>query len=306
MSAFDANAPRCEDASTSIELTVSAKAKDLGGFTVRRVLPSPQRMSVGPFIFFDEMGPAQFPPGQGMTVRPHPHIGLATVTFLFAGTIMHRDSLDFEQPIEPGAINLMTAGRGIVHSERTPPELLESGQFLHGIQTWMALPDGLQEIDPAFVHYPADTLPVNESAGVRSTVIIGEAYELRSPVSVHARTLYVEQQYAQDSEALVPETAEERGIYVVAGRLSVDGVELERGTLAILRPGVVRVTAIERSHAMIVGGEPIGERHLRWNFVHTSDARIDAAGTDWLEGRFTSVRGDPEFIPLPEDFFGPK
>jgi len=306
MSAFDANAPQCDDSSTSIELTVSAKAKDLGGFTVRRVLPSPQRMSVGPFIFFDEMGPAQFSPGQGMTVRPHPHIGLATVTFLFAGTIMHRDSLGFEQPIEPGAINLMTAGRGIVHSERTPPELLESGQFLHGIQTWMALPAELQEIDPAFVHYPADSLPVNESAGVRSTVIIGEAYGLRSPVGVHARTLYIEQQYAQGGEALVPETAEERGIYVVAGRLSVDGVELEPGTLAILRAGTVRVAAIERSHAMIVGGEPIGERHLRWNFVHTSKARIDAAGTDWLEGRFTSVRGDPEFIPLPEDFFGPK
>jgi len=303
MSAFEAAAPECSKATAGIELMVNAKAKDLGGFTVRRVLPSSQRMSVGPFIFFDEMGPAHFPRGEGMTVRPHPHIGLATVTFLFAGTIMHRDSLGFAQPIEPGAINLMTAGRGIVHSERTPPELLESGQFLHGIQTWMALPDSLQEIDPAFVHYPAEALPVHESSGVQSTVIIGEAFGRRSPVSVHARTLYLEQRYDQGSEAIVPEAAEERGIYVVAGRLSVDGVELEPGTLAVLRAGAVRVTAMERSHAMIVGGEPIGARHLRWNFVHTSNERIDAAGTDWLEGRFASVSGDDEFIPLPEEFF---
>jgi hypothetical protein len=303
MSAFEASAPQCSEATGGVDLKVSANAKDLGGFTVRRVLPSPQRMSVGPFVFFDEMGPAQFPPGEGMTVRPHPHIGLATVTYLFAGTIMHRDSLGFAQPIEPGAINLMTAGRGIVHSERTPPELLESGQFLHGIQTWMALPADRQEIEPAFVHYPADDLPVYESSGVRSTLIIGEALGLRSPVSVAAQTLYMEQRYAPGSSAVLPEAAEERGVYVVGGRISIDGVVTEPGTLAVLRAGASRIEAIEQSHVMVIGGESIGERHLQWNFVHTSQERIDAAANDWLEGRFTSIAGDDEFIPLPKDFF---
>ena len=306
MSLLEAIDPKCASSSGDIELTVSAKAKDLGGFTVRRVLPSPQRMTVGPFIFFDEMGPARFPPGEGMTVRPHPHIGLATVTYLFAGKIMHRDSLGFEQPIEPGAINLMTAGRGIVHSERTPPELLASGQFLHGIQTWMALPEELQEIDPAFVHYAADALPVHEAAGVRSTLIIGDAFGLRSPVAVHASTLYLEQHYGPGSEAALPHTAQERAVYVVSGKLIIDEHAIEAGTLAVLKPGSIRIRADEQSHAMVVGGEPIGSRQVRWNFVHTSEERIEAAAKHWATGGFERISGDDEFIPLPEDFFAPR
>ncbi|HMB73431.1 MAG TPA: pirin family protein, partial [Gammaproteobacteria bacterium] len=251
----------------------------------------------------DEMGPAQFPPGEGMNVRPHPHIGLATVTFLFSGTIMHRDSLGCAQPIEPGAVNLMTAGRGIVHSERTPPQLLESGQFLHGIQTWMVLPDEEQEIEPAFVHYRADSLPQHEEDDVRSTVIIGEAFNLRSPVEVRLQTLYLEQRYAAGGRCRLPETAEQRGVYVVSGRLEIDGSHIEAGTLAVLGPGHVSATAAEPCHVMIVGGEPVSARHVKWNFVHSSRQRIDSAAKDWIEGRFAAVPDDTEFIPLPEDFF---
>ena len=303
MTRHEANAPNHTSPGSNVELVVRAKAKDLGGFTVRRVLPAPEHMTVGPFIFFDEMGPANFPAGEGMNVRPHPHIGLSTVTYLFAGTIMHRDSLGYSMPIEPGAINLMTAGRGIVHSERTPPELMRSGQFLHGIQTWMALPESQQEIDPAFEHVPADELPKHEAGGVRSTVIIGAAFGLTSPVSVHAKTLYVEQHLPAGSQSMLPDTAEERGIYVVSGRLLVDGQTIEPGELAVISPGPVQLAATEDSHAMIVGGEPIGQRSLKWNFVHASAERIQQAGQDWVDGNFAGIAGDPEFIPLPEDFF---
>jgi hypothetical protein len=286
-----------------VELVVRAIPKDLGGFTVSRVLPARERMTVGPFIFFDEMGPAQFPPGEGMNVRPHPHIGLATVTYLFAGTIVHRDSLGYVLPIEPGAVNLMTAGRGIVHSERTPPELLEAGQFLHGIQTWMALPETLQDIEPEFTHYPADDLPVHADDGVRTTVIIGEAYGLASPVSVYPRTVYLEQRFDAGCISVLPDIAEERGIYVVSGELRVDDRKLTAGELAIVRPGEASVEALAASHVMVIGGEPIGARHLKWNFVHSSASRIAQAGQDWIDGRFTGIAGDSEFIPLPEDFF---
>lgn len=303
MTILAANEPRCSESGGSVELVVTAKAKDLGGFMVRRVLPAPERRTVGPFIFFDEMGPAQFPPGEGMNVRPHPHIGLATVTFLFSGKIMHRDSLACEQPIEPGAVNLMTAGSGIVHSERTPPELLASGQFLHGIQTWMVLPDEEQEIEPAFAHFPADVLPRHDDDGVRSTVIIGEAFGLRSPVGVRLDTLYVEQHYHAGAVCRLPETAEQRGVYVVSGSLEIDGSRIEAGTLAVVGPGHVTARAGEPTHAMVLGGEPVSARHVKWNFVHSSKQRIDAAGRDWIAGRFATVPNDPEFIPLPDDFF---
>lgn len=303
MTVPEANAPQCSSSDGSVELVVRANTKDLGGFTVSRVLPAPERMTVGPFIFFDEMGPAQFPPGEGMNVRPHPHIGLATVTYLFAGTIMHRDSLAYSLPIEPGAINLMTAGHGIVHSERTPPDLMESGQFLHGIQTWMALPESEQDIEPAFEHYPADALPSHEADGVRTTVIIGEAYGMTSPVSVHAKTLYLEQQLAAGSQSMLPDTAEERGIYVVGGELTLDGHTLRQGELAVISRGESQFAAALDSHVMIIGGEPIGRRHLQWNFVHSSADRMRQAGRDWIDGKFPGISGDPEFIPLPEDFF---
>jgi redox-sensitive bicupin YhaK (pirin superfamily) len=303
MSVSEANQPVFTTATESIELVVQANAKDLGGFTVSRVLPAPERMTVGPFIFFDEMGPAQFPPGEGMNVRPHPHIGLATVTYLFAGTIMHRDSLGYALAIEPGAINLMTAGRGIVHSERTPPELLAAGQFLHGIQTWMALPGDREEMDPGFVHYPAESLPVHQHQGVHTTVIIGEAYGKASPVSAEAQTLYLEQRLDAGSTTTAPQTAQERGVYVVGGELQIGDRHLTQGQLAILRPGDVHLRAATDCHLMIVGGEPIGERHLKWNFVHSSAERILQAGRDWVDGKYPGIDGDSEFIPLPEDFF---
>ena len=176
MSLHDAFEPACESREDDVVLVIGSKPKDLGGFSVRRVLPSPKRRMVGPFVFFDEMGPADFGPGEGIEVRPHPHIGLATLTYLFEGEIMHRDSLGYEQPIRPGAVNLMTAGRGIVHSERTAPKLRESGQRLHGIQTWMALPEGLAETDPAFVHYPSAQLPRTDQDGVKITLVAGEAF----------------------------------------------------------------------------------------------------------------------------------
>lgn len=304
MTIFEANTPRCAVSGGSVELLVSAREKDLGGFAVRRVLPASEQTTVGPFIFFDEMGPARFPPGEGMNVRPHPHIGLATVTYLFAGTIMHRDSLAYAQPIEPGAVNLMTAGRGIVHSERTPAPLLESGQFLHGIQTWMVLPDEEQEIAPAFVHYPAGSLPRHEEDGVTSTLIIGRAFALHSPVKVLLSTLYVEQQYAPDSRCRLPETVEQRAVYVVSGSLQIDGTRITPGTLAVLGPGRAVARAQEPCHAMVIGGEPVSARHVKWNFVHSSRHRIEDAARDWVDGRFPRVPDDDEFIPLPEDFFG--
>lgn len=303
MSVFEANVPECASPAGRIELVIRANPKDLGGFTVSRALPAPERMTVGPFIFFDEMGPAQFPPGEGINVRPHPHIGLATVTFMFAGTIMHRDSLGYALPIEPGAVNLMTAGRGIVHSERTPPELMESGQYMHGLQTWMALPMDEQEIEPEFVHYPADSLPIHEENGVRSTVIIGEAFGLESPVSVRAKTLYVEQRLPAGSTTTLPDTAEERGIYVVNGELSVSEQTLLPGHLAVVSAGNISGTATTDTHIVIIGGEAVGERHLLWNFVHSSAERMADAGRDWIDGKFPVIDGDPEFIPLPEDFF---
>jgi redox-sensitive bicupin YhaK (pirin superfamily) len=302
MSTLHSQEPSCTERQDAIELVIEGRAKDLGGFFARRVLPSPKRKTVGPFIFFDEMGPAAFPPGEGINVRPHPHIGLATVTFLFDGHILHRDSLGFVQTIEPGAVNLMTAGRGIVHSERTPPERERAGQRLHGIQTWMALPQALQEIEPAFVHYPKETLPIIERDGVTTTVIIGDAHGARSPVSVHADTLYLDCQIEDGVRMRLPDNATERAVYVVSGRVAVAGcTELGPGSMAVLRPGSVELHAAETSRLMMVGGEPIGRRIIWWNFVHASQERINDAKHDWKEGAFARVPDDDEFIPLPLD-----
>lgn len=289
--------------SSKVEVVIKANSKDLGGFSVRRALPAAEKMTVGPFIFLDEMGPAQFPPGEGINVRPHPHIGLATVTFLFAGEILHRDSLGFALSIEPGAVNLMTAGRGIVHSERTSADLMRTGQYMHGLQTWMALPEAEEDIDPAFKHYPADTLPTHEADGIRTTVIIGDAFGLHSPVTVRANTLYVEQHLNAGCRSRLPENAEERGVYVVAGQLDVAGQTIEVGELAVVSSGEVHIEAITASHVMIIGGEAMSERRLLWNFVHSSAARIRQAGNDWNDNKFPGIAGDAEFIPLPSDFF---
>jgi redox-sensitive bicupin YhaK (pirin superfamily) len=300
MSLHEATEPACETRDDDVALMIGSKPKDLGGFSVRRVLPSPQRSAVGPFVFFDEMGPADFGPGEGIEVRPHPHIGLATLTYLFEGEIMHRDSLGFSQPIRPGAVNLMTAGRGIVHSERTAPELRESGQRLHGIQTWMALPDALAETDPAFVHHPADTMPVFEENGVRITIVAGEAFGARSPVQTASETLYLDLDMEPRSTTGLPR-APERAVYVAQGRARIGACEIEAGTMAVLAPGAaVLLHAVEASRVIVIGGAPVGERTLWWNFVSADPARIEQARDDWREGRFPMVAGDDEFIPLPE------
>lgn len=299
MSRLDAQEPVCSEQSGAISLLVEPKSKDLGGFSVRRVLPSEALPKVGPFVFFDEMGPAQFPPGEGINVRPHPHIGLATLTFLFEGEILHRDSLGYHQAIAPGAVNLMTAGRGIVHSERTSEELIASGQKLHGMQVWMALPDDQQEIDPAFEHYPEDQLPVINEDSIKTTVIIGEYHGQRSPVTVLPRTIYLEQRL-QAGAAMSYEPEDELAVYVVEGAIQVGGCEVQKGQMAVFNPTVpAALTASLASHIMIVGGAAISPRHHFWNFVHTSTERIEQAKRDWQAGNFEKIEDDDEFIPLP-------
>jgi redox-sensitive bicupin YhaK (pirin superfamily) len=299
MSWHKAREPVCSERADALSLVIEPRARDLGGFTVRRVLPAPDRQMVGPFIFFDEMGPADFAPGQGITVRPHPHIGLSTVTYLFAGEIMHRDSLGYVQPIRPGAINLMTAGRGIVHSERTSAALQASGQYLHGIQTWMALPDGQEEIEPRFQHVPASELPVVDGAGMRATVILGAGFGVRSPVTTAIDTLYVDVLLTNGATMALPEVAE-AAVYVVSGELRAGSCVLRAGTMGVIASGSqAPLNALADSRVMVIGGESPGERHVWWNFVSSSRSRIDQAKADWRAGRFAAVPGDDEFIPLP-------
>ncbi len=283
----------------STPLRIESKPKDLGGFSVRRVLPSGRRQKVGPFIFFDHMGPAEFPPGKGISVRPHPHIGLATVTYLFDGQIMHRDSLGVVQPIQRGAVNLMTAGRGIVHSERAGDDL-DQTSTLHGIQSWMALPKAEEECEPAFVHYPANELPRFEHAGAKLTLIIGELFGHRSPVETRAQMLYVEARLTAGGELLLPATVDEMAAYVVSGALEIDGQRFGEGDMAVASANsAMHLHASEDSRIMVLGGETLGERHIWWNFVSSSLERIEQAKRDWRDGRFDGVPGDEEFIPLP-------
>ena len=300
MSYQKANEPVCTGSDGSVELVIEPRAKDLGGFTVRRVLPSAERRMVGPFIFFDHMGPAEFPPGQGIQVRPHPHIGLATVTFLFEGEIMHRDSLGYVQPIRSGAVNLMTAGRGIVHSERAGEDLNESSR-LHGIQTWMALPDGQETREPAFVHFPAAELPEFQVDDVTVRVIMGEAFGHVSPVTAYSPTLYLECRMPAGSTIALPDSYEEQGAYLVSGGIRIDQQSFSGGTMAVAGPGKsLTLEADQDSHIMVVGGAPLGHRHVWWNFVASSREAIEQAKRDWLQGRFGTVPGETEFIPLPE------
>ena len=292
--------PVCTESNGSVQLIIEAQEKDLGEFTVRRVLPAPEKQMVGPFIFFDHMGPAEFPPGQGIQVRPHPHIGIATVTYLFEGEIMHSDSLGFVQPIQCGAVNLMTTGSGMVHSERAGDDLNETSR-LHGIQSWMALPVDEQERDPAFQHYPAADIPEVEVGGVTVRVIIGEAYGKTSPVHAYSSTLYLECVMPKGSEVALPGQYDEIGAYVVSGSVSIDGRSYGAGVMAVGCGGAaVTLTAEEESRVMVVGGEPLGERYLYWNFVSSSKERIDKAKSDWREGNFGQVPGETEFIPLPD------
>lgn len=278
------------------------RARDIGSFSVRRALPAASRPMVGPFIFFDHMGPETLAAGAGIDVRPHPHIGLATVTWLFDGALLHRDSLGSVQVIRPGDVNWMSAGHGIVHSERTPPDERARGGPIHGIQTWVALPKAQEESEPAFSHHPAATVPQVDLGGTQLAVIAGEAFAARSPVPVAWPTLYVAATLAPGGDMPLDTEHEERAVYCVEGRLEVDGTPLASGEMAVLAAGAtVRVKAPERARAMLVGGARMdGPRFIWWNFVSSSRERIEAASIEWREDRFPQVPGETERIPLPE------
>ena len=295
--------PECTPGnSPCIELLIAPRPRDLGGFSVRRVLPVAARRMVGPFIFYDHMGPATMPIGEGVDVRPHPHIGLATVTYLFQGEIVHRDSLGNLQPIRPGDVNWMLAGRGIVHSERSAPEERQRGVRLHGIQSWVALPRAHEEDAPAFEHHPRQSLPSLRRDGATLVVIAGTAYGAHSPAPVLSPTLYVDAQLEPGARLEVDATHSERGVHVAEGSVRCDGQPVAPGVIAVLRPGArVVVEADGPARVMLVGGAPLdGPRHIFWNFVNSSQERIDRAAADWRAGRFPKVPGDDqEFIPLP-------
>lgn len=286
----------------AIEAIIEARSRDLGGFNVARLLPSARRRLVGPFIFFDHFGPVAFEPGNGMDVRPHPHINLATVTYLFEGEIVHRDSLGSLQAIRPGAINWMTAGRGIVHSERTGPELRQSGSRLHGLQLWVALPQAVEESEPDFRHYPAAGMPEMQKGGARLRVLAGSAYGAASPVRTLSPLFYVEAMMLAGSELPLPEEHPERAVYVVEGEISCGEALIEKARMAVFPSGPVPpLRAKSAVRVVLIGGAPLdGERHIWWNFVSSSRDRIERAKRDWKEGRFAPVPGETEFIPLPE------
>jgi redox-sensitive bicupin YhaK (pirin superfamily) len=282
--------------------TLHPVTHDLGGFKVHRTLPHKERTTVGPFIFFDQMGPAHLPPGEGLDVRPHPHINLATVTYLFAGAIDHRDSLGTFRTIEPGAVNLMTAGRGIVHSERSPAGVRPGGPELSGIQTWLALPRAKEEMDPAFEHVPKDRLPVVEGSGARARIVMGSLWGAASPVTCHSETVYADIGLEPLGSMPVDPSADERAIYVAEGEASLDDLPLEPRVLYVLRPGTGATLRSERgAHVMLCGGAPLdGPRHVWWNFVSSSRDRINQAKEDWRNQRFPAVPDDAqERIPLP-------
>jgi redox-sensitive bicupin YhaK (pirin superfamily) len=280
---------------------IGARERDLGGFVVRRVLPYEGGHMVGPFIFFDHLGPTQFAPGFGIDVRPHPHIALATVTYLFTGSLEHRDSLGTVREIRPGDVNWMSAGRGIVHSERTPRAARATGEYVHGIQSWVALPDGKEDEDPTFEHYPAASLPARTVDGVKLTVVAGEAFGLRSPVATLWPTLYADAHFAQGAVLELPPDPGERALYVVQGGLEVGETAVTVGQLVLLEPGKKStVRAPGDTRAMLLGGERFPTpRHIWWNFVASTQQRIDNAKERWERRQFPEVPGETEFIPLP-------
>ena len=282
-------------------LRIVPRVRDLGdGFRVRRALPSSARRSVGPFVFFDHMGPVALAPGQGLDVRPHPHIGLATVTYLFEGEILHRDSLGNVQPIRPGEVNWMTAGRGIVHSERTPPELRAAGTRLSGLQVWVGLPAADEETEPSFAHH--EGLPVIEDNGVTVRLILGDLFGLSSPVATLTPTFYADVSLTAGRRMALPTDPDERGIYVVQGEIEVAGHAHRSGEMLVFETGTeTLVTSAAGARFVAFGGAPLeGPRHVWWNFVSSREERIREAAEDWKAGRFPRVPGESEFIPLPE------
>jgi redox-sensitive bicupin YhaK (pirin superfamily) len=287
---------------SGIRLIIRPGQKSLGGFSVRRALPFPGQRKVGPWIFFDHAGPANFSPGEGLDVRPHPHINLATVTYMFEGQFMHRYSLGNALAIKPGDINLMVAGKGIVHSERTPDELRASGSVLHALQLWLALPEADEETDPAFYHYDSSEIPATLVDGVRVRVMMGSAFGVTSPVKTFAETLYFEA-HMEAGQSLSLPPAEERAIYVAAGSIDLNGTAVREHSMAVLDSSpTLTITASADSRIALIGGESLGERYIDWNFVSSRKERIQQARQDWKEGRFAKVPGDEEeFIPLPEE-----
>ncbi|MEL6437170.1 MAG: pirin family protein [Pseudomonadota bacterium] len=304
MSFFPGTDPEPGDAFAcdAIEQLIIPNAKDLGEFQVRRALPSRQRKLVGPFIFFDRMGPATFKPGEAMDVRPHPHIGLSTVTYLFDGTIRHRDSLGTEMVIESGDINLMTAGKGIVHSERSPEELRQTTRKISGLQTWLALPDGHEEIAPTFENTPSAQMGIIDDPKAQARVLIGSFHGTSSPVTQYTDTLYVDVQLPKGGEVELTAEAEERAIYITDGTVEISGDTFGEDQLLVFRPGdQIVVRSQNGAGFMLFGGASIGtKRHIWWNFVSSSKERIEQAKDEWRSGRFDIVPGDEEeFIPLP-------
>ncbi|RTL53820.1 MAG: pirin family protein [Bradyrhizobiaceae bacterium] len=293
------DAPSCD----ALELDIVPRTRDLGdGFQVRRALPHGKRQMVGPFIFFDHFGPVQFIAGKGMDVRPHPHIGLATVTYLFDGAIMHRDSEGNVQEIQPGAMNLMTAGRGIAHSERTPDVQRANGQSMLGLQSWIALPAAREEIAPSFQHYGAASLPTIEDTGLKVRVIAGSAFGATSPVEMVSPWFYAEINLDAGMSAPLDPDHEERAVYIVEGEIDVAGDKFQGPRLLIFRPGDrITIKAITPVRMMFLGGTALeGPRYIWWNFVSSSRERIEQAKDDWKSGRFAHVPNEHEFIPLPE------
>jgi redox-sensitive bicupin YhaK (pirin superfamily) len=293
---------------SSVETLIVPRARDLGGFEVRRALPSPQRQMVGPFIFFDQMGPAEFLTGQGIDVRPHPHIGLATVTYLYRGEFQHRDSLGSNQIIRPGAVNWMVAGRGVTHSERTSEETRRGPHPLFGVQTWVALPKDAEETAPAFEHHGREALPTAEAEGVQLRLILGSAYGMKAPASVFSDTFYVDAVLEAGARLPMPEDHEDRGIYVIEGEVAIAGESFAAGRMMVLRPGdrMALTAGPQGARLLLLGGATLeGPRYIWWNFVASSQEKIDAAKDawrkgDWGLGRFALPPDDAkEFIPLP-------
>jgi hypothetical protein len=280
---------------------IEPEIKDLGGFTARRSLPYLNRQMVGPFIFFDHLGPSVLPPNRGIDVRPHPHINLATVTYLFDGALMHRDSLGTVQSIQPGAVNWMTAGKGIVHSERSPDHDRHNEASIHGIQTWVALPVEYEETDPSFTHYPAETLPSWEENGAVIKLIVGQTRFYTSPVKVFSPILYLDVVLSANAHFTVPDGYSERAVYSVTEGLKINDELLEPYRFAILEPdNEIKVSAVAAARCIIIGGEPLGTRYKWWNFVSSRAERIEQAKADWRERRFANLPDETEFIPLPE------
>ncbi len=294
----------------AVEIVIEPRRRDLGGFTVGRVLPHAPRRMLGPFIFFDELGPADFAPGTGIDVRPHPHIGLATVTYLFDGELRHKDSLGFDQAIRPGDVNWMIAGRGIAHSERTDAGPRARGQRMHGIQSWVALPEDAAEIEPSFHHHPAATLPVHESNNLKLRLIFGDAFGLVSPVKTFSPIFYAAIEAGAGAPFTLPDAYEERALYILAGSATVDGERFDKGRMIVFRPGASpQLATTEPMRGMLLGGAPIGPRLIWWNFVAASEERLTRAKRDWAQSAEAGFRGTPftlppgesEHIPLPSE-----